>query len=178
MEYEVSRFGAFLATRETGAKLREDLERQLRNATDQEALVVSFSGVEAVTISFADEFVGRLIAARESGDTPDVAIVFVGMNPEVQEALDICLERRKAVALSLQGKKLSLLGGEEFLGETLDAARKLRSFRAIKLAEALEITPQNANNRLKRLASAGVLVRKRTAPEGGGKEFVYELPRI
>jgi hypothetical protein len=176
MLYEVARFGAFLATRDSGAKLREDVERQLKRAPSVDAITISFAGVEAVTVSFADEFVGRLISERASGDLPDVAIALADMNADVEEALDVCLERRKAVALAIKGKKRVLMGGDEFLAETLQVALKLRSFRATELAETLNITPQNANNRLKKLASSGALVRKRTAPEGGGKEFNYALP--
>jgi hypothetical protein len=177
VEYEVTRFGSFLATRDKGAKVREELEHQIRKLPEGETAAISFKGVEAVTISFADEFVGRLFAARASGDIPAVALVVRDVNDEIREALALCLERRGTVAAARRGKGLELLAGDEYLTETYARAQARREFRASDIAGDLGISAQNANNRLKRLVEAGALIRLRTAPEGGGKEFVYRLPR-
>lgn len=176
MEYEVARFGSFLATRDKGAKVREDLESLLRKLPDGETAVISFKGVEAVTISFADEFIGRLFASRAAGDIPEVGLVISNVNDELREALALCLERRGTTVAIRRGRGLELLGGDPYLTETYVRARARKQFRASMIAADLSITAQNANNRLKRLVAAGALLRSRTAPEGGGKEFVYTLP--
>jgi hypothetical protein len=68
----------------------------------------------------------------------------------------------------------TLLGKAEFLQATYAEALALGTFGATELATALGITPQNANNRLKRLADAGAICRHRLqASDKGGKEFVY-----
>jgi DNA-binding transcriptional ArsR family regulator len=177
IQYEVSRFGTYLATRATGAKLRDDLERVLREGRGATAVEISFSRVQAVTVSFADEFVGRLLTSRAAGDLPEVHIVLSGLNEEVREAVAICLERRAAVALHRSGRRLELLGADSVLEETFSAVQRYPAFRASELASQLKITPQNANNRLKRLVDHGVLLRRRDAPEGGGREYIYRLPK-
>lgn len=177
MQYEVGRFGAFLATRDTGAKVREELERQIRTIADGETVEVSFDDVEAVTVSFADELVGRLFSSHAAGDLPEVALVLSGLNQEVREAVAVCLERRGAVAARRFRRGLELLAADAFLLETFERARARKEFRASDIASDLGISPQNANNRLRRLVAAGALLRHRVAPEGGGKEFVYRLPR-
>lgn len=174
--FDVSRFGSFLATRDTGSKVRDELEREARNVGDGETILVSFDDVEAVTISFADEFIGRLFAARASGDLPEVAIVITNLNHEVREALAICLERRGVAAVATKGRKLELLTADEYLKATFAAAMRRKKFRAGDMASDLGITPQSANNRLKKLVEFGALTRKRTAPTGGGKEFIYRIP--
>jgi DNA-binding Lrp family transcriptional regulator len=51
---------------------------------------------------------------------------------------------------------------------------ELGEFRANNLAAALSISPQNANNRLKRLVDAGALQRRQALVSNrGSKEFVY-----
>jgi len=97
-----------------------------------------------------------------------------GLNEETREAVDICLERRDLVALAFEGDNPVLLGRTEPLQETFDAVLQLREFRATDLATLLSITPQNANNRLKRLVEAAALRRRQAnVSNRGGKEFVY-----
>src|ERR1017187_3674976 len=52
----------------------------------------------------------------------------------------------------------------------------LGTFSALDLAERLAITPQNVNNRLKRLVEAGAIRRRRVVSSRGGKEFTYTAP--
>lgn len=178
MRFEVSAYGSYLATRDKGAKIREELERKIRLLPTGDTVEISFAGVEAVTISFADEFIGRLFTAHAAGDLPEVALVLTGLNQEVHEALDVCLERRDELAVHRHGRTAELLGAtDELLDETYERARARKQFRATELADDLGISPQNANNRLKWLVEAGALLRTRTSPEGGGKEFVYRAPK-
>lgn len=58
----VSAFGSSFATRGKGSELRERLLIQRGDAT---AVRIDFAGVDRVTYSFADEFVGRLAEAAE-----------------------------------------------------------------------------------------------------------------
>ncbi|CAL9677873.1 hypothetical protein SUDANB105_08184 (plasmid) [Streptomyces sp. enrichment culture] len=67
---------------------------------------------------------------------------------------------------------------KSILAGTHDEARRLHDFRAAQPAEVLGISLPEADNRLKRLVEAGALRRERAAaPERGGKEFTYRLPR-
>jgi predicted transcriptional regulator len=59
------------------------------------------------------------------------------------------------------------------LAETVKRAVELESFRAAELAEALGLSAQAVNNRLKAAQTAGAVTRERVVPEGGGKEFLY-----
>jgi len=174
--YEVSKWSVFLATRERGRRVREEIEQQLAQLAPGDNLAISFAGVEGITVSFGDECVARLIVARLAGDFDDRGLVVEDMNADVRETLETVLARRKIAAVALDDKgQPEVLGEPAWMHETLAAALELRSFRASDLAERLRITPQAANNRLKNLVASGAVARERMVPEGGGKEFVYEV---
>jgi hypothetical protein len=98
------------------------------------------------------------------------------MNPDVRETLEAVLARRKVAAVILNAAgEPEIIGEPSWMKDTLAAALELRSFRASDLAARLGITPQAANNRLKNLVACGAVARERTVPEGGGKEFSYEV---
>jgi predicted transcriptional regulator len=88
----------------------------------------------------------------------------------------VCVERRatQVVVLEEDGS-LELVSDDKILADTFNQALKLGSFKANDLADAMGLTAQNANNRLKRLADAGALRKAQvTGSTRGGREFVYE----
>jgi hypothetical protein len=172
--YPVATWGKFLATRERGRQVREDVEIRLAQVPAGESLVLDFTGVEGITVSFGDESVARLVLARASGDFADRGLVIVGDNQDVRETLETVLARRKVAAFAIDSdRKPQILGEVGWLPQTLRVALELHSFRATDLAERLHITPQAANNRLRMLVASGAVARERVVPEGGGKEFGY-----
>ncbi|GAB2331355.1 hypothetical protein STREPTOSP366_65040 [Streptomyces variabilis] len=175
LTYPVKEHGTFLATRVKGAGARRALEEQLTAAARVALLTIDFGGVEAMTNSFVDEFLGKFYLLLAAGDVSADGVRLVGLDEETREGVAVCLERRKQVALD--GDTHELLGDASILAGTYAEARRLGDFRAAELAEALGISLPNANNRLKRLVEAGALYRERSAgPERGGKEFAYRLP--
>jgi hypothetical protein len=176
LEFAVLPHGEYLATRDCGRAAREDLERQITSHGQSSGVLIDFAGVKAMTISFADEFLGRFYASLAAGDVPAQAVLLLGLNDETHEAVTVCLERRDLAAVAIIDGQPTLLSGPEHLGETYRHALSLDSFSAIDVSTLLGISPQNANNRLKRLVSAGAVLRRRIAPDRGGKEFVYAVP--
>ena len=174
VRYRVARWNNFLATRERGRQVREDIESKLAGLRAGDSLVLDFADVDGITVSFGDETVAKLVLARASGDFADRGLVIEGANEDVRETLETVLARRKVagVILGATGEP-EVLGEVGWLPETLKAALELQGFRAVELAERLGITPQAANNRLKMLVASGAVARERVVPEGGGKEFGY-----
>ncbi|MEU3298066.1 DUF4325 domain-containing protein [Streptomyces longwoodensis] len=175
LTFPVSKPGAFLSTRGTGAHKRGELESALRSAGPASILEIDFTGTEAMTHSFVDEFLGKLYVSLAAGDVQAAVVRLIGLNEETRESVAVCLERRKQFAV--QGEDHTLLGETTVISDTYAEALKLGAFRAQELAEALGISVTNANNRLKRLVQAGALSRDRApGPERGGKEFEYIAP--
>ena len=172
--FRVLPLGPFLATRSKARQGRHQLETGIADA-QASSLTIDFSGVEAMTISFADEFLGKLATTLDAALGHDVLVKVSGLNEETREAVDICLERRDSAIAAVEPEGLTLLGNA-FLSESFLVARELGTFKATEFAERLHITPQNANNRLRKLQAFGAVQRRRSAGgEHAGKEFLYAV---
>jgi hypothetical protein len=179
LDFPVKKYGAFLATRGAARSAREDLEATIRAQPSDTLIAIRFDGVDAMTISFADEFLGRFYTTLAAGHLPVVGVLLTGLNEETHEAASICLERRELLAVVVKDDRPRLVGKAEALHETFEAAARLGEFRATDLATTLSITAQNANNRLKRLVDAGAAQRRQASVANrGGKEFVYTVPSV
>jgi hypothetical protein len=170
------RWNSFLATRDRGRRVREDVEDQLAKLEPGQTLSLDFADVEGITVSFGDELVAKLIIDRAAGPYVDRGLVLEGANEDVHETLETVLARRKVSGVGLDSDgEPEVLGEKRWLPETLKAALELRSFNAVELGERLGLTPQAANNRLRGLVATGAVVREQVIPEGGGKEFGYRV---
>lgn len=170
--FDVVQLGEFPATRSKGRDGRGRLEDILAGKTGVD-LTIDFTNVMAMTISFADEFLGKFLASLEAASR-DITLKVTGLNIENAEAVTICLERRDVQVVVLGNDGALKLDGAPQLVETFNAALGLGEFKANDLAQRLNITPQNANNRLKRLVAVGALRKGRTTGSPrGGKEFSY-----
>jgi DNA-binding transcriptional ArsR family regulator len=164
--------GEFPMTRADGRELRGRLEDQLANKRSVD-LTIDFSGVEAMTISFADEFLGRLMTSFNFAAT-DTTVKLAGLNDENYEAADVCVERRESCVVVLDAAGSLALVGQRSLSSTFQSALELGEFKANDLASALGLSAQNANNRLKRLTEAGALRKSQVTGSGrGGREYIY-----
>jgi hypothetical protein len=168
----------WLLARENGADVCRLLEQRARSLPSPlSVLVLDFVGVEAMTFSFADEFVGRYLALRGARVVPETGIVLAGLNDDTREEVEAVLRHRDVAAVNRAEAGSRLLSADAQLEQTYELALLLSSFSALQLAGKLGITPQNANNRLKRLHDAGAVHRTRAQVDRGGKEFVYAAVR-
>jgi len=161
----------FLATREDGATDRKRLGTLLDAAHPVGALTLDFTGVAAMTLLYADEFLGRFYTSLAAGDVDVQGVRLVGLNEETRYTLDVVLTRRRLCGLD--GDQDTLLGYTTVLEATYRAARRFETFTAMELAETLGLAATAMNNRLTRLAQAGALVRELGQPAHGGREYAY-----
>jgi hypothetical protein len=178
LNFDVGRYSGsgFLATRSKGRELRGELEDQVTRTPLDEVVAIDFSGVEAMTISFADEFIGRFYSSLASGDIAASLVLITGLNEDNLTTVSICLERRDLAAAAAVDHRLVLVGAPDHLTETYEQAVSLGTFSALDLASRLGLSAQNMNNRLKRLVDAAAIRRRRIASGRGGKEFAYTTP--
>ncbi|WP_034270646.1 STAS-like domain-containing protein [Haloechinothrix halophila] len=170
--FNVIQLGSFPTTRSLARDGRNSLEEMLAGKTRVD-LTIDFTNVKAMTISFADEFLGKFLSTFDAS-SHEMTIKVAGLNTENAEAVTICLERRETQVAVLNEDGTLTLVGASLLTDTFNAALELGEFKANDLAKSLDISPQNANNRLKRLAAVGALRKSRsTGAAHGGKEFSY-----
>lgn len=174
MIFHVVQLGEYPATRGLGQDGRARLDDLLveRGGVD---LTIDFAGVEVMNISFADEFLGKFLISHDFS-VESTTVKVTGLSPDNLYSITVCVERRETnVVVKDREQNLSLLG-DSILAETFARAVGLTTFKATELAEAMSLTPQNANNRLKRLAAAGALRKAQVSGSTrGGKEFIYEV---
>jgi hypothetical protein len=177
LKFDIAQHGEaqFLATRSKGRDIRGELEDQISRDHPEE-VVIDFTSVEAMTISFADEFLGRFYASLASRDGSAWLILLAGLNEDNFATVSICLERRDLAAAVIVDHQPVLVGAPDYLAETYQQAVSLGTFSALDLADLLGISAQNTNNRLKRLVEAAAICRRRIASARGGKEFTYTAP--
>ena len=173
--FDVGLHAKFLSTRERGRKMLHDMEDCV--SPGDSLLKIDFTAVEAMTVSFTDEFLGKYYSALATQDDGPVTVFVTGLNDDTRETIIICFERRELIALEQLGDELTLLAASDVLKATFELAKELETFTATTISERLGITAPNANNRLKRLVAARALIRKRGVAERGGKEFTYCTPQ-
>lgn len=86
--YRVAQHGTFFATRESGRRVRAEVERQLDMLPGGPGVVLDFAGVEAITGGFADELVANLVVVHGR------RITWTGTNKDVRETVERAIERR------------------------------------------------------------------------------------
>lgn len=171
------------STRELGRVKREELDEFAAALKPGEVLEIDLSSVAAMTISFADEFLGRYIASRAGDDQEERGLIIHGpagaRGADLLETLEEVLTRRGVGVLYRdERKRISAIGGPAWFAETFEQARRLKVFRVNQLAAKLELSAQATNGRLKKLSTSGAVLRERVVPDGGGKEFEYRVPTL
>ncbi len=171
--FSVATLAAFPATRGLGREGRDRLE-DLITTTDAVDLTIDFTGVTAMTISFADEFLGKFLTSYDFAGT-DTTVKVTGLDPDNHYAVLVCVERRDTQVVVLDEAGRLVLLGDQILAASFSKALELGTFKASDMAAALRLSAPNANNRLKRLTEAGALRKSQVIGSArGGKEFAYE----
>jgi DNA-binding MarR family transcriptional regulator len=147
--------GPVLATRSLGAEVAGELRRVF---DESHVVIVDFRGGEVASSPFLDE----LAKAVRTGitDHPGSIVVLANYNEDIQDTLELVLERRGMALTGLNDKKLQVLGGKKHLEETLAEAQRLGTFTATELAERLKLKVPNLHQRLTQLQAAGAITSK------------------
>ena len=178
VKVSMSRYGAVLTTRAAGERAWHDIEREIEAVGENDVVAIDFTGVDAITIPYADACLARLMSGKASGFYENHPLVLTNANEDVRETIGAALSQRRLVALCLApGGAPNLLGGDQTLERTIRAAAELEDpFSVGQLVKKMDISPPAANNRLRQLTKVGALQRERINPAHGGREFRYRVP--
>jgi len=155
--------------REVFQKLLDHVERH----PDQLVFGISLKGVQRIDVSFSSETIveiARRFRGRKGFFLKDIAV------PEIEENIE-------AAALRV-GQPLAIAerGQHRFIGLAPSAGTKAAldfvvahpQARAVEIAEAAHISVANASMKLKQLWTTGFLLRRESAADSGGVEFIYQ----
>jgi hypothetical protein len=167
--------GGVLASRADAVKVRTRVEHEIAEQPAGTPIELDFSGVVAISVTFADECLGRLLSTRLAGFDEDHPLFVTGANEAVRETISAALRSRRLQLLSFSDG-VELLGGDDVQRQTIEQAFELEEFSVNDLASRLGLTAQAANNRLAHLVRVGALRREPVLPSRGGREFRYVAP--
>ena len=165
-----------LVTRETGAVIRERLERELMKESDPTVAFFDFSGVGVIDYSCADEVIAKLTSRLLSNEYGDKFIVLEGLSSNQMENIAVALERKKLAVLYLQeGGGWQVIGFlNNYLRKTLVSVMERGSIILRELAQEGGIGLNTAGTRLLNLYKKRLIWRSEEVSKEGGRQFVYK----
>ena len=165
-----------LVTRPTGQVIRERIERELENDPSGFVIRLDFSKIGVIDYSCADEIVAKLISRLLSGEYGDLYFLFMGLNENQRENIEVALERKGLAAVAeMRGGKRVLLGSlHNYLKDTLEYIAVAGRTTAKDLADAKKLEANTSGTRLLNLSKKR-LVKRIEEMRSDGKVWAYEI---
>jgi hypothetical protein len=152
---EIAQFGRRLGTRHEGAAAHRVLVAALDALPPDGQLVLSLTGLDVLSGSFADEAIGKLCQLLSSGPHGDPSVVLSSPSADLVEDLNDKLAQRKLAMLCRVGGAGStwlVLGRlARPLVDTLELLNDRKSATTKELADLLGIPANACHNRVRRL---------------------------
>jgi hypothetical protein len=159
--------------RDSGREVHRALVEFVESRPGTLVFRVSLNGVKRVDISFASETIVEL-ARRYRGKK---GFCFTDLNdPDMEENWAAAAERAKQPLMTWTGGKARVMGPQPSQGiaDAFRFAMTKGEARASDYAASVkEMSITNASTKFKQLWENGYLLRRETAAESGGVEFVY-----
>ncbi len=165
--------------RSRAVKMREAVERTLREQNGPLLMTLDFTGVGPIDFSWADEMVAKLISRLWAGEYGETFLLLKGLNPSQVENIGVALERKRlAVLVTGQGGWQIIGSLNNYLVHTLNQVMKKRWLTLRELSEEEGIGMNTSGTRLLNLYKKR-LISRMEGMEGEEKEvhrgrpFVY-----
>lgn len=159
--------------RALGRDVFQKLLAHVESHPGQATFRISFKGVRRADVSFCSESVVEL--ARRFKTSIGFCLVDVGTS-DLEENLDAAARRVDQPLMIWDGTKARFLGSPVSAGnkDALAFVLERPQARATEFALKQGITIANASSKFKGLWSAGFLMRRESAADSGGTEYVYQ----
>jgi hypothetical protein len=166
--------------RSSGVKIREAVERTLREEGEPFLLVLDFGGSGPIDFSWADEMVAKLISRLWGGEYGEKFVLLRGLTGSQLENVVVALERKRLAALVAGPRGWRIIGSlNNYLVRTLKQIMKKRRLTLRELSEEEGIGMNTSGTRLlnlykKRLVARIDGVGARREEVHRGRQFVYQ----
>jgi hypothetical protein len=160
--------------REQGRGAYQRLLRAVEASAGNVVIRFSMKGVKRVDMSFASETIVEL--ARRFRGTKGICLVDL-TDTDMIENIDAAASKKGQPLLLWEGKSARVLGSQPTQGcrEAFDFALERPQARAAEFAQAKKnMSIANASMKFKQLWEQGFLLRRESAADTGGVEFVYQ----
>ena len=160
-----------------GREHRAKIESALEAVPPGECLRIQLKQVETMDFSFSSEVFGRMYRSLPIV-YPGRAVALANASDYLKGNLNAALEALGLMALTLKGARTWDIIGK--VGETdratLAAVAKRKQATAPQIAEDLDIKLTACNQRLRKLADAGAVIRTKMSASSGGEQYLYTWP--
>jgi len=166
--------------RSRGAKVREFIEKILREERVPLLVILDFSGIGSIDFSWADEVVAKMISRLWGGEYGEKYLLLKGLNASQVENITVALERKRLAALMTGPEGWQLIGSlNNYLVYTLNQVMEKRYLTLKQLSKEEGIGMNTSGTRLlnlfkKRLVvrAEGMIAEKNDSHRG--RQFVYQ----
>jgi len=171
--------GKAMTGRTRGIKVRESVERVLREEKGPLLVVLDFSGIGSIDFSWADEVVAKMISRLWSAEYGEKFIVLKNLNASQTENISVALERKRLAALVTESEGWQIIGSlNNYLAHTLKQVMEKRDLTLRQLSEEEGIGMNTSGTRLLNLYKKRLVVRTegpatRKDESHRGRQFVY-----
>ncbi len=166
--------------RSRGARMREVIEKILREEKGSLRVIIDFSRMGSIDFSWADEVIAKMVSRSWSGEYGEKFLVLKNLNPSQAENIDVALERKKLAALSTGPWGWQIVGSlNNYLARTLNQVMRKRQLTLRELSEEEGIESNTSGTRLLNLYKKRLVVRvespmiKREEPHRG-RQYIYQ----
>ncbi len=155
-----------------GREVYQKLLSELDAHPSKKVVGISLDGITRTDASFPRESVVSLAKSR-IGEKGFYLQDFA--SKDLMDNWDYAAKAKGFSLIVFTADSYELIGNDISAGsrELLDFIMKKRSVTTSKVAEALDVSAQNASAKLKKLLSWGLVLGTKQAAESGGMEFVY-----
>jgi hypothetical protein len=138
-----------LMTRQTGQKIFERIERELKEQPSADTVVFDFSGVGVIDYSCADEVIAKLISRLQLNEYGNKFFVIQHLTPTQRENIQVALERKNLAVMGEENNTWNVIGViNDYLLRTLEIVMKKGSVSSSELSTMLDLELNTASTRL------------------------------
>jgi len=166
--------------RSRGARMREVLEKILREEKESLRVIIDFSRMGSIDFSWADEVIAKMISRSWSGEYGEKFLVLKNLNPSQAENIDVALERKKLAALTTGPEGWQIIGSlNNYLVHTLNRVMRKRQLTLRELSEEEGIEWNTSGTRLLNLYKKRLVVRVekpmvKKEESHRGRQYIYQ----
>ncbi len=165
--------------RSQAARVRESIEKTLREDPTSLLFILDFGGVGSIDFSWADEMVAKLISRLWAGEYGGKYVVLKGLNAPQTENISVALERKRLAVLVMDPGGWRIVGSlNNYLVRTLKQVMVKSRLTLRELSEEEGIEMNTSGTRLLNLYKKRLVIRSEEFPTGNkefhrGRQFVY-----
>jgi len=164
--------------RPKGTKIREFVERALKDERRPCVVVLDFCGVGPIDFSWADEVVAKIVSRLWSGEYGEKFLLLKNLSGSQMENIAVALERKRLAALVTGSEGWQMIGSlNNYLIHTLDQVMRKGQLTLKELSEKEGIGMNTSGTRLLNLYRKRLVMRVEGSGRDDlhrGRQFVYQ----